>query len=176
MVQVPMFYQTGHKRSMPDRLSSKSPHLFPRNSLLKWLSQTLSWWIFPRAGELFSRQFMSASVGKRTCIMVSSIAGWLSTDACSMWGTGIVNLAGSFALGCIAMGLGNQRNHPWMLFLGVGMCGGFTTFSTLSMEIADFIHAKRWGLATAYGLGSLLCGWLAFVCGAWIVGCLRAEG
>lgn len=104
------------------------------------------------------------------------IAVWYS-DAPSLWGTGIVNLVGSFALGCIVMSVGaSQRGHPMMLLLGVGLCGGFTTFSTLSMEIADLLNARRWDLATAYGLGSLICGWLAFVCGAWLADCFVRTG
>jgi CrcB protein len=87
----------------------------------------------------------------------------------SLWGTSTVNLVGSFLLGCIVVGWGaSHRGHPAVLLLGVGLCGGFTTFSTLSMELADLIHARRWDLALGYGLGSLLCGWIAFVGGAWV--------
>ncbi|MFN6131244.1 MAG: fluoride efflux transporter FluC [Planctomycetota bacterium] len=98
------------------------------------------------------------------------VASW-NSGASSMWGTGIVNLVGSFALGCIVMGFGAaQRGHLGVLLFGVGFCGGFTTFSTLAMELADLLHARRWDLAAAYGMGSIVCGWLAFVCGAWMVG------
>ncbi|MFO0012730.1 MAG: fluoride efflux transporter FluC [Planctomycetota bacterium] len=87
----------------------------------------------------------------------------------SMWGTGTVNVLGSFLLGCIAVAFGaSQRGHPATLLLGVGLCGGFTTFSTFAMELSDLIQSRRWGLAAGYGLGSLACGWLAFVCGAWM--------
>jgi CrcB protein len=104
------------------------------------------------------------------------VASW-SSNSPSMWATGMVNLVGSFALGCIVMSVGApQRGHPTMLLLGVGVCGGFTTFSTLSMELADLLHSRRWDLAAAYGLGSLICGWLAFLCGAWLIGSIARGG
>lgn len=100
-----------------------------------------------------------------------------SSEMSPMWATGLVNLVGSFALGCIVMSVGgSQRGHPMVLLLGVGLCGGFTTFSTLSMEVADLLHARRWELATTYGIGSLLLGWLSFVFGAWLVESLLRGG
>ena len=86
-----------------------------------------------------------------------------------IWGTGLVNLVGSFVLGCVMAGFGaTHRGNPGVLLLGVGLCGGFTTFSTLAMELAELIDARRWDLALAYGLSSLVGGWLAFVAGAWL--------
>jgi CrcB protein len=120
---------------------------------------------------------IGGAIGSMLRYGVGRLIAWWFSDAPSMWGTGMVNLVGSFALGCIVMSVGaSQRGHPMMLLLGVGLCGGFTTFSTLSMEIADMFHARRWDLATAYGLGSLICGWLAFVCGAWFVDSIVRTG
>lgn len=87
----------------------------------------------------------------------------------SLWGTGMVNLVGSFLLGCVVAGFGaTHRGHPGILLLGVGLCGGFTTFSTLAMELSELIDSRRWDLALGYGLCSLVGGWLAFVGGAWL--------
>jgi CrcB protein len=97
------------------------------------------------------------------------MAAWFANLA-SVWATLIVNIVGAFVLGCVVMGFSaSQRGHPAVLFLGVGLCGGFTTFSTLAMELADLIHARRWDLAIAYGLGSLVLGWFAFLAGAWVM-------
>jgi CrcB protein len=52
------------------------------------------------------------------------------------WGTFIVNISGAFLLG-IVMAISAERAlipPAWRLFLGVGILGGYTTFSTLSYE------------------------------------------
>jgi CrcB protein len=81
-----------------------------------------------------------------------------------------VNLVGSMILGGVVAGLGaNPRQHGWVLLLGVGLCGGLTTFSTLAMELADLMHAKRYWGAVLYGVGSLVVGVVMFMLGVWIV-------
>lgn len=90
--------------------------------------------------------------------------------ASSLLVTGTVNLAGSFLLGCVIAGFGgNHRGHPGILLLGVGICGGFTTFSTFAMELADLMHARQHWIALGYGLGSVLSGVVGFIGGAWVV-------
>ena len=54
----------------------------------------------------------------------------------------IVNVIGSFALGVIA-GLGDLVADPWVAIVGVGLLGGFTTFSTVSVDSARFARAGR---------------------------------
>lgn len=52
------------------------------------------------------------------------------------WGTLTVNVLGSFLIGFI-FGLADQGKGPaedWKMFLTVGICGGFTTFSAFSHE------------------------------------------
>jgi CrcB protein len=52
------------------------------------------------------------------------------------WGTFVVNISGAFLLGLV-MALSVERSlipPAWRLFLGVGILGGYTTFSTLSYE------------------------------------------
>jgi CrcB protein len=46
-------------------------------------------------------------------------------------------------------------------FLGTGLCGGLTTFSTMQVELLKIIDARRYGLATAYAAVSVLGGFLA---------------
>ena len=63
-----------------------------------------------------------------------------------------VNIAGSFIIGLIAglslrdPGIGNN----WRLFLATGICGGFTTFSALSLESIQLIQEHRYGMAAGY--------------------------
>jgi CrcB protein len=64
------------------------------------------------------------------------------------WGTTLVNLTGSFALGCL-VGLAPQDDVR--LVLGTGFLGGYTTFSTASFEVAERVldHRRPIGIATA---------------------------
>lgn len=71
----------------------------------------------------------------------------------------LINLIGSFVIGFLAEGA--QRNHwnPYMvLFFKVGVCGGFTTFSTFALESADLLAGHQGLLAAAYmGASLVLC-------------------
>lgn len=51
------------------------------------------------------------------------------------WGTLVVNILGSLTLGIFAAWLAkNNLSESQRLFLMVGLCGGFTTFSTFALE------------------------------------------
>ncbi|MFY7874464.1 MAG: fluoride efflux transporter CrcB [Pirellula sp.] len=50
--------------------------------------------------------------------------------------TTAVNVIGSFLLGCLAANF-PDRSKPVYLLFGVGFCGGFTTFSTFSLELLE---------------------------------------
>ncbi|PRB44508.1 fluoride efflux transporter CrcB [Arthrobacter sp. MYb23] len=72
------------------------------------------------------------------------------------WGTMLINVTGSFALGFLA-GLVMRGHAPGSLFLilGTGFLGGYTTFSTASLETIRLIQSGKTGLALINGLGSM---------------------
>jgi len=83
------------------------------------------------------------------------------------WSTFLINILGSFLIG-IFFGLsekGNILSSEWRIFLTVGICGGFTTFSSLSNDafllmqnreiFRLFIHA---GLSFVLGLAAVFTG------------------
>ena len=63
-----------------------------------------------------------------------------------------VNIAGAFAIGIItALALKNAELNPRLvLFLKVGICGGFTTFSTFALESARLFQDGRCAMAVIY--------------------------
>lgn len=77
--------------------------------------------------------------------------------------TFIINIAGAFAIGCISFAvLKNENIDPkLLLFLKVGICGGFTTFSTFSLETAELIKNGLAVTAVAYVLLSVVLSVLA---------------
>ena len=70
-------------------------------------------------------------------------------------------MSGSLVLGVIAA-VFKDRTGTGFLLLGSGFCGGYTTFSTFSMETAEFIQRGRWDLALLYVSTSVLFGFLGF--------------
>lgn len=64
----------------------------------------------------------------------------------------IVNLTGSFALGIV---LGLALDQPVAAVLGTGLLGGYTTFSTASLDTVRLLEERRFGAAALNGLGML---------------------
>ena len=78
------------------------------------------------------------------------------------WGTIGINIAGSFLIGFFGTLTLEGGRHPapeWArLFVMVGICGGFTTFSSFSLQTLDLMRSDAWGRALAnVGLSVLLC-------------------
>lgn len=73
------------------------------------------------------------------------------------FGTVIVNVGGSFAMGLLAAALLARTGvaEQWRLFLVTGLLGGFTTFSAFSLDAALLIERNAYGLALAYVLVSV---------------------
>ena len=76
------------------------------------------------------------------------------------WATLTVNVVGSFAMGLLAGWLARFGEHgeSWRLLLGLGVLGGFTTFSAFSLEVALLIERGTIGMAALYVAISLAAG------------------
>lgn len=77
-----------------------------------------------------------------------------------------INVIGSFAIGLLG-GLGSRMgwSDNLQLALTVGLCGGFTTFSTFSKEALSLVTTGRWGAFSLYVIGSIVLGLAATAVG-----------
>ncbi|EEW54286.1 fluoride efflux transporter FluC [Limosilactobacillus antri] len=75
----------------------------------------------------------------------------------------LINLTGAFMLGLATHYLAN--NSLLMTFLGPGVLGGYTTFSTYNVELLTLINSRRWWAAVSYAGLSLIGGLLAAAIG-----------
>ena len=73
------------------------------------------------------------------------------------WGTVIVNVLGSFAMGALItyMALKWSATQEARAFLAVGVLGGFTTFSSFSLDFATLYERKHALVAILYAAGSV---------------------
>ncbi|MFW2831534.1 fluoride efflux transporter CrcB [Sphingomonas sp. ID0503] len=84
------------------------------------------------------------------------------------WGTFIVNLLGGFLMGILAGTLAKTPGHGeyLRLFLGVGVLGGFTTFSAFSLETFNMINRGDHVMAAAYAVSSVTGAVILLIAGA----------
>lgn len=87
------------------------------------------------------------------------------------WGTIIINVSGSLALGLLT-GLATSHIPPeaWQLVIGTGFLGGYTTFSTASFETVLLVQERRWTAGLISGLGTLVLATTAAGLGLWVGG------
>ena len=96
------------------------------------------------------------------------------------WATFGVNVLGCLLIGVLMILVTERWNAPRLVrpFFGVGLLGGFTTFSTYALEFHGLLRSGSAGLAFGYLGGTLLCALLAVLLGVWITrtaGSLRAR-
>jgi CrcB protein len=76
------------------------------------------------------------------------------------WGTLIVNVLGSFVIGAVAALTGPDGRlfvgTTTRLFVMVGLCGGYTTFSSFSIQTLNLLRDGEWLLAGANVVGSVV--------------------
>lgn len=85
------------------------------------------------------------------------------------WGTFAVNITGALVIGILFALLTEKGIGPdhLRLLLVVGFLGGYTTFSSYTLEAITLIERGDWGMALLYLVGSNVAGLLACFAGIW---------
>jgi fluoride exporter len=121
-----------------------------------------------RLPEPLARLSAIAAGGALGTLARYGVNRWLATPGFGFpWPTFVVNVVGSLLLGLVVT-LVTERWSPTRYvrpFAAIGFCGGFTTFSTLMVEIAQRGQYGRAGLAALYLAVTLLAGVAAVVVG-----------
>jgi len=80
-------------------------------------------------------------------------------DTAFPWGTFTVNVAGSLVLGVTAAAVVELGSPPWVLaFVGTGICGALTTFSTFGYETVRLLEEGSVSAAATNGIASVVVG------------------
>lgn len=100
---------------------------------------------------------MGGALGSVMRYLVSIAAGKIF-DAPFPWGTLVINISGSFILGLLieAFALKWNAYEPVRVFLLIGFCGGFTTFSAFSADAVNLMARGAGMPALAYILASVM--------------------
>jgi CrcB protein len=105
-------------------------------------------------------------------LATAAVGRWLGVAF--PWGTLLVNGVGGFVIGVLA---GAMVSHPalasWRFFLITGVLGGFTTFSSFSLDTVILAERGEWGATAAYVAGSVALSLAGTVAGLALV---RAAG
>lgn len=106
--------------------------------------------------------------GAAGAILRVGLDGLIPTADGIPWATLLANVAGAAILGAVAAthSRGGRPGRLGMPLLGIGFCGGLTTFSALSWELFDLLDRGSIGGAAAYAGLSLTLGYAALRVGS----------
>lgn len=85
-------------------------------------------------------------------------------------GTVIINVTGSLLLGLLTGWALSDDRGAVLAIVGTGFLGGYTTFSTASVEAVRLARSGRGAAAAAHALGMVVLGFAAAALGLWITG------
>ncbi len=105
--------------------------------------------------------FVGGVIG--TLARVGFSRAFASGDTSWPWAVFAINISGALLLGYLVTAL--QERLPLSTYrrqlMGTGICGAYTTFSTMQLELLNMWTNHRYGLAVAYIAASVACGYAA---------------
>ena len=133
--------------------------IFNHQIMVNWLS--------------FAAVFIGSGLGGVCRYVVSRgmcAAGIATASGTFPWPTFIVNITGCFLIGLFSAWIGKSAVFPdsVRLFLTIGFCGGFTTFSTFISENYRLLSAGDFAVSLLYLAISIVVGFVAYWLGEMI--------
>lgn len=124
---------------------------------------------------LFAAVALAGAVGSAARLVVDGVARAVVPVRWPV-GTALINVVGSLLLGVVlGLALAGTLDTSWRAVLGTGLLGGFTTFSTASVEAARMLLERRWAAGLGYGLGMWAAALGAAVLGLALTGALPGQ-
>lgn len=120
--------------------------------------------------------FVGAGIGG---VARYGVSAWVhqATGVAFPWGTLSINVSGSFLVAILYTILDATVAAPeWRVFLGIGFCGGYTTFSAFSYETMQLLQDGEWNRALLYIFGSLVLSLSAAAFGLGLSSALLRKG
>ena len=113
--------------------------------------------------------FVGGGLGSVARFLVSLFVPKVRLSLCSIpLSTLCVNVLGCLAIGFLAACLASQPAERAKLLLVTGFCGGFTTFSTFSLECMEYLKTADYASAGIYMIVSLALCILSTLCGVYL--------
>ena len=111
---------------------------------------------------------LGSALGGLARYWLAILVGWLLGPSFP-WGTLLINVLGSMLIGAAGAATDEREHAAFRAFVMVGVCGGFTTFSSFSLQTFELFQADRVAAALAYaGLSFGVC--LLAVWAGWAIG------
>nr|WP_085528537.1 fluoride efflux transporter CrcB [Kocuria massiliensis] len=120
------------------------------------------------SGVVFLAVCLAGGLG---AVLRMLVDGWVKSlvGASLPWATAVINVSGSLALGLVTgLATSHVLTPEVQAAVGTGLLGGYTTFSTASVEAFRLVQVKRWNASLVYAFGMILLGVVAAGCGLWI--------
>lgn len=90
---------------------------------------------------------------------------WPTRSGGFPWGTFVINVSGCLLIGALMVLVTHRLARP---FLGAGVLGGFTTFSTYADEVRALLRPEWIVVGLVYLVGTVLAALVAVAVGAWV--------
>ena len=167
---------------MPPKASAADPEVGAPAATARGAGRWAGRWVGRWVGASARPHIRGTSIGHQLDVLaVIAIGGVLGAEArygvsvllphapdAVAWSTLIINAVGCLLIGVLMVVI-TELTTPHRLarpFLGVGVLGGFTTFSTYTVDVQRLLVAQRPGVALAYLAGTLVAALVAVWLGA----------